>query len=125
MSASNPSTVDVTTEEQLRVVADAHSGPVLLYFHAKWCTVCKATWPQVEKALKSQPTILTLKVDVEKAEEIADAWGVQGMPTFFYAKAGPELKAGKTKEVAFDLLLGIIFAYNEKSRRSRRRGRTP
>jgi thioredoxin 1 len=63
--------------------------PVLVDFYADWCGPCKLMAPvlkEVKSRLKDQVTIL--KVDVDKNQQAANAYQVQGIPTLILFQGG-------------------------------------
>lgn len=65
-------------------------GPVLIDFYAEWCGPCKVMGNNLAKFAELHPEITIEKVDVEEYPEIADLFGVKGLPTIMFAKDNEE-----------------------------------
>ena len=67
---------------------------VAVDFFAEWCGPCKAIAPFVDSlaAKHGIPNILAFaKVDVDKAQDVAQSFGVTAMPTFIFLKNGKQV----------------------------------
>jgi len=59
----------------------------LLKFHATWCNPCKQLAPVVEQ-VKAETGVPVQDIDVDKEPDMADKYGVRGVPTLILLKDG-------------------------------------
>jgi thioredoxin 1 len=66
------------------------SGKVLVDFFANWCGPCKMLAPVLDELEEegSLEETLVIKVDVDKAPEIAGKFGIESIPTLMLFKDG-------------------------------------
>src|SRR5690606_33253706 len=80
MAGTNVQNITVASFQQ-DVVERSMQTPVLLDFWAAWCEPCRTLAPLLEKLCEEYGGAFVLgKVDTEKEQELAEAFGVQGIP---------------------------------------------
>jgi putative thioredoxin len=95
MSPENSHVIDVDASNFQAAVAERSlETPVLVDLWATWCEPCKTLGPVLEKAAADyNGAFILAKVDVDKSPEIAQALGVQSVPTVFLLKGGRPVDA--------------------------------
>lgn len=79
---SSTHVVDVDQAQfQSEVIDRSHYQPVVVDFWAAWCGPCRTLGPMIEEAVSERGGAARLaKVDVDRNQQIAMQYGVQGIP---------------------------------------------
>jgi len=107
-----------STDEPLHVEGQSHLDElvaehdvVLADFYADWCGPCKMLEPIVE-TLAAETAATVAKVDVDANQQLAAAYGVQGVPTLVLFAGGEQVEevVGVKGE---DQLRALVESYTE------------
>jgi len=89
--------ITITSDQYVQLVADFRNDtewkfkgkkPCVVDFYADWCRHCEKVAPTYEKvAEKYAGKVDFYKVDVDANKDIADAYKLVGIPTFFFCSA--------------------------------------
>ncbi len=66
-------------------------GVVLVDFYADWCGSCKMVSPILEEIADERNDFKIIKVNVDKANDLAAKYGVMSIPTMIVFKNGVEV----------------------------------
>ena len=78
------STVELTKDNFDQTVTD--NDFVLIDFWASWCGSCRQFAPVYEKAAEENPDLVFGKIDTEAQPELAQAFGIQSIPTLMIVR---------------------------------------
>lgn len=118
-------TIHLTTDEFSKKIADLKSAeggewkylgdkPALIDFYADWCGPCKMIAPVLEELAEEYAgQIYIYKVDTEKEQELAAAFGIRSIPSLLFIPMDgqPQMARGAMpkdafKEIIDEVLLG-------------------
>lgn len=107
-------TIQLTKEEFLKRVANYEANPsewkylgdkpCIIDFYADWCGPCKAVAPILEELAKEYADdIYIYKVDTEKEQELAAAFGIRSIPSLLFCPIGeqPQMAMGALPKETF------------------------
>lgn len=99
--------IHLTRAEFLKKVVDYETNPndwkylgdkpAIIDFYADWCGPCKKMAPDIEELSKEYAgKIYIYKVNVDKEQELASAFGIQSLPTIWFVpmKGDPQVSVG-------------------------------
>lgn len=80
-------------DDDFEAVVAGHAGVTVVDFWAVWCPPCRMMEPILEEiALEFEPhDVLVLKVDVDRAPETAESYGIRSVPTLVFFRGGEPL----------------------------------
>jgi len=80
------------TKENYNAEVVKSKSPVIIDFFADWCMPCKMLGPIFEAlAPEYEGRLKFVKANIDEAPEIAEDFGVQGVPSLVIVKNGEEI----------------------------------
>lgn len=85
-----------------------NSKPVLVDFFAVWCAPCRMIAPFIDEIAEESVDFADVyKVDIDKAEDLCEKYGIRSVPTLLFFKGGEaagKLTGAYPKEEIFNML---------------------
>jgi len=80
-------------KENFKSEVEENKKLVLVYFFAPWCGPCKLMHPVIEELMEvyKDKNIIIGEVNVDENSELAEKYGIMGIPTFIFFKEGKEI----------------------------------
>lgn len=90
--------------------------PCIVDFYATWCGPCKMIAPILEElAGEYEDKIDIYKIDTEKEEELAAAFGIRSIPSLLFCPMGeqPQMARGAMSKVDFKKAIDEVLLKNK------------
>jgi len=103
-------TVALTTDKFKETIEK--NGIVFVDWWAEWCGPCRAFAPIYEKVSEENPDISFAKIDTDKEQQLAAAFGIRSIPTLMIFRDGVPLFAqpGALPQSDLEELVGKVRA---------------
>lgn len=91
--------------------------PAIIDFYADWCGPCKMVAPILEKVAAEYDGKLDIyKVDTDKEQELAGAFGVQSIPSLLFIPASgqPQMARGAMDRASFDKVIAEVLGVKKE-----------
>ncbi|OFY17572.1 MAG: thiol reductase thioredoxin [Bacteroidetes bacterium GWF2_33_38] len=86
--------------------------PVIIDFYADWCGPCKKMSPILEQLNKEYDgKIIFYKIDTQKEQELANVFGITGIPAFLFipVEGEPQMSMGYSDKPTFEKTITDIL----------------
>lgn len=120
-------TIKLTKAEFLTKVANYEANPTewkylgdkpcIIDFYADWCGPCRAIAPVLEELAKEyHGQIYIYKVDTEKEQELAAAFGIRSIPSLLFCPMGeqPQMAQGALPKETFKKAIEEVLLKKSK-----------
>ncbi len=91
--------------------------PAIVDFYADWCGPCKMVAPILEKlAAEYAGKLNVYKVDTDKEQELAGAFGIQSIPSLLFipATGQPQMARGAMDRASFDKVIADVLGVKKE-----------
>jgi thioredoxin 2 len=79
-------------DDDFATTVEGAEAPVLVDFYADWCGPCRMVAPFVDEIARAQMgKLLVVKVDTDRAQNVAMRFGIRSIPTLIMFKEGREV----------------------------------
>ena len=112
ISKLNTKPIHITKQDFLDKVMDYEKNPekwifkgelpCLIDFYADWCAPCRITEPILEELAEEYAGKINIyKVDIQREQELAQVFGITGIPAFLYCplEGNPSISSGIARTV--------------------------
>ena len=103
--------VRVTDSDFQQVISNS-DVPVMVDFYADWCGPCKMVAPILEEiSTEYEGKLRVFKVDTDKEQELAMAFGIQSIPSMLFIPMGekPQMAAGALQKDALEKVIKDVL----------------
>ena len=84
--------VEMVTKDTFQEMVTESTTPVLLDFFATWCGHCQKLLPLLDEvAVDLDGKVKIMKVNVDENKDLAQKFGIKGLPTMVLFKDGSEI----------------------------------
>lgn len=91
--------------------------PAIVDFYADWCGPCKMVAPILEKvAAEYAGKLQVYKVDTDKEQELAGAFGIQSIPSLLFIPASgqPQMARGAMDRAGFEKAIAEVLGVKKE-----------
>jgi len=81
--------INKTKPKSFFELVQSSNKPILVDFYADWCDPCKMVSPAIERVAKDfSGKLMTIKINVDKAQSAAAKYMIRSIPTIMMFKNG-------------------------------------